>query len=161
MQVWILALAGYFGDKERECKCSERQIQAYKNRISGPLLDRIDIHIEVPNVKFESFNEITEEPSSKIKERVNKARKIQMERYKQFEIYTNSELTPKLIEHFCKLKSSSKNILEQYFNKNKLSARSYSKVLKLARTIADLDGSKTIEDTHILEAIRYRAMDKR
>lgn len=152
---------GYFGDKDRECKCTDKQIQSYKNRISGPLLDRIDIHIEVPNVKFENFDDSNEESSSQIKERVNKIRNVQKERYKEYGIFTNSELTPKLIQKFCELTPSSKEILEKYFNKNKLSARSYSKILKIARTIADLDNSPNIQDSHILEALRYRLFDKR
>lgn len=119
------------------------------------------MHIEVPNVKFEHFSNTDEEPSFKIKERVENARKIQQKRYAEHRIYTNSELTPKLIEKFCKLELSSTQILEKYFEKNKLSARSYAKILKIARTIADLDGSKNIRDEHILEAIRYRFMDKR
>ena len=124
---------GYFGDKERECKCTENQIQNYKNRISGPLLDRIDIHIKVPNVKFKNFENYEEETSFQIKERINKTRKIQKNRYEEYGIYTNNELTPKLIEKFCKLNYSSKSILEKYFNKNKLSARSYSKILKITK----------------------------
>lgn len=152
---------GYFGDKERDCKCTPAQIQNYKNRISGPLLDRIDLHIEVPNVKFENFENREEESSFQIKERVEKARKIQQKRYTEYGIYTNSELTPKLMEKFCMLQPSSKGILEKYFQKNKLSARSYSKILKIARTIADLEGTENIQDVHILEAIRYRFMDKR
>ena len=129
--------------------------------MSGPLLDRIDIHIEVPNVKFESFNNKEEENSATIRERVNKVREIQKNRYKECGIFTNSELTPKLIEKFCQLGNSSKQILEKYFEKNKLSARSYSKILKIARTIADLENSKNIQDSHVLEALRYRLFDKR
>lgn len=129
--------------------------------MSGPLLDRIDIHIEVPNVKFESFDNKEEENSVTIRERVNKVREIQKNRYKEYGIFTNSELTPKLIEKFCKLNDSSKQILEKYFEKNKLSARSYSKILKIARTIADLENSKNIQDSHVLEALRYRLFDKR
>lgn len=119
------------------------------------------MHIEVSNIKFENLNSTGEESSEKIKERVNKARNIQMKRYKEFGIFSNSELTPKLIEKFCSLKPTSKEIMEKYFKKNSLSARSYSKILKVARTIADLDNSKNIEDTHILEALRYRSLDKR
>ena len=152
---------GYFGDKERECKCTEQQIINYRNRISGPLLDRIDIHVEVSNVNFESFSNSNEESSEQIKERVNKARNIQKERYKEYGIFSNSELTSKLIDKICVLKPSSLAILEKYFKKNSLSARSYSKILKVARTIADLDGSKDIKDVHILEALRYRSLDKR
>lgn len=152
---------GYFGDKNRNCKCTKEQIQKYKNRVSGPLLDRIDIHIEVPNVKFENFSHSKEESSEEIKFRIDKARKIQKERYLEYGIYTNSDLTIKMIEQFCKLKSSCKNILEKYFSKNNLSARSYSKILKVSRTIADLDNSENIDDKHILEALRYRLFDKR
>lgn len=152
---------GYFGDKNRNCKCTKEQIQKYKNRVSGPLLDRIDIHIEVPNVKFENFSHSKEESSEEIKFRIDKARKIQKERYLEYGIYTNSDLTIKMTEQFCKLKSSCKNILEKYFSKNNLSARSYSKILKVSRTIADLDNSENIDDKHILEALRYRLFDKR
>ena len=102
-----------------------------------------------------------EESSEQIKERVNKARDIQKERYKDFGIFSNGELTSKLIEKVCVLKLSSQKILEKYFKKNSLSARSYSKILKVARTIADLDDSENIEDIHILEALRYRLLDKR
>ena len=125
------------------------------------MLDRIDIHIEVPNVKFENFDDKKEEKSSIIKKRINKARKIQIQRYLKYGIYTNSELTSKLIEKFCELNLSSKQILEKYFNKNGLSARSYSKILKVARTIADLEEEDNIKDNHILEAIHYRSLDKR
>ena len=152
---------GYFGDKDRQCRCTEEQISKYRNRVSGPLLDRIDIHVEVPNVKFENFENNNEEDSKIIRERVNTARNIQKERYKEFGIFSNSELETKQIEKFCRLKHSSVKILEKYFTKNNLSARSYSKVLKVSRTIADLDNSKTIEDKHILEALRYRLLDKR
>ena len=152
---------GYYGNRDRICKCTEQQIINYRNKISGPLLDRIDMHIDVPNIKFENFNNSKEESSCQIKERVDKARKIQKERYKGYEINSNSQLSTKLIEKFCKLKESSKSILEKYFKKNILSARSYSKILKVARTIADLENSSDIEDEHILEALRYRALDKR
>ena len=119
------------------------------------------MHIEVSNIKFENLNSKEEESSEVIKERVNKARNIQLKRYKEFGIFSNSELTSKLIEKFCILKPSSQIILEKYFKKNSLSARSYSRILKVARTIADLDKSKNIEDSHILEALRYRSLDKR
>ena len=152
---------GYYGDKDRNCRCTEEQIRKYKSRVSGPLLDRIDIHIEVPNVNFENFSSSNEESSAQIKQRVNNARLIQKNRYKEFGIYSNGELSTKLIEKFCKIKSSSRSILEKYFQKNNLSARSYSKILKVARTIADLDEVEEIEDVHILEAIRYRSLDKR
>ena len=119
------------------------------------------MHIEVSNIKFENFENTNEETSKQIKERVNKARKIQKKRYENYGIFTNSELTSKLISKFCILNASSKTILEKYFEKNSLSARSYSRILKVARTIADLDESKNIKDIHILEALRYRSLDKR
>ena len=152
---------GYYGSKEKECTCTPNEIGKYMGKISGHLLDRIDIHIEVPNVKFESFDNKEEENSATIRERVNKVREIQKNRYKEYGIFTNSELTPKLIEKLCKLNDSSKQILEKYFEKNKLSARSYSKILKIARTIADLENSKNIQDSHVLEALRYRLFDKK
>lgn len=152
---------GYFGNKEKTCKCTKQQIQNYRNKISGPLMDRIDIHINVPNIKFASLRNTKEESSKKIKERIEKARQIQKERYKEYEINTNSELTSQLIERFCKISDASKVILENYFEQNKISVRSYFKILKIARTIADLSAKEMIEEIHILEALRYRCMDKR
>ena len=131
-------------------------------KISGPLLDRIDICTEVSPVKYsklESNEKI--ETSEDIKKRVDKARKIQMQRYEKNKIYSNSELTPKLIEEYCKLDKKGKQILENAFNKLKLSARAYGRILKVARTIADLEGSTKIEVRHIAEAIQYRSIDRK
>lgn len=151
---------GYYGSKVKECTCDERKRNSYKAKISGPLLDRIDIQIEVPNVKYQNLENQKSESSEDIKQRVNDARKIQIERYKNYEIFSNSELTPKLIRKFCVLDSDSKNILQKAFEKFKFSARAYSRILKLARTIADLDGKENIEVLHITEAIQYRSLDK-
>lgn len=151
---------GYYGSTEKECTCDDRKRSLYKSRISGPLLDRIDIQIEVPSVKYQNLESQKEESSEEIKKRVDKARKIQTERYKDYEIFSNSELTPKLIRKFCKLDSKSKNIMQKSFEKFKFSARAYSRILKLARTIADLDGKENIEMFHIAEAIQYRSLDK-
>ena len=151
---------GYYGSTERECTCDIRKRLAYKSRISGPLLDRIDIQIEVPSVKYKNFNSGNSESSEDIKKRVDKARAIQNERYKDYQIFSNSELTPKLIQKFCILTPDAEMIMQKSFEKFKFSARAYSRILKLARTIADLDGKEKIEMIHITEAIQYRCLDK-
>lgn len=152
---------GYYGSKEKACNCSPEQIKKYIGKISGPLLDRIDLHIEVNPVKYDNFNNNPSINSQTIKERVNKARKIQQERYKNIGIFSNSELTPKLIEKYCILDNESKIILQKAFNTLGLSARAYSKILKVARTIADLDNSSKIKVNHITEAIQYRSLDRK
>lgn len=153
---------GYYGSKEKECTCSSQSITKYMGKISGPLLDRIDICVEVSPVKYEKLNNDDKiETSEVIKKRVNRARQIQLERYKNIEIYSNSELTPSLINEYCRLDEKGKNILENAFNKLKLSARAYGRILKVARTIADLENNKNIEVKHIAEAIQYRALDKK
>lgn len=154
---------GYYGSKDKVCTCNDYQIKKYLNKISGPLLDRIDIYIEVESVKYSKFeNEnLKLETSESIRFRVNSARKLQLKRYKNHNIYSNSELTPKLINKYCKLNTQSKKILESAFEKLGLSARAYSKILKIARTIADLEASPNIEITHITEAIQYRNLDRK
>lgn len=153
---------GYYGSKEKECTCTPEQIKKYMGRISGPLLDRIDIHLEVSGVKYEKLNCKNEvESSENIRKRVNKARKIQIERYKEYGIYSNSELSPKLIDIYCKLNSQSSKILESSFQKLGLSARAYGRILKVARTIADLDGQENIQTNHLAEAIQYRNLDRK
>lgn len=153
---------GFFGSKEKECTCSPQAIQKYMGKISGPLLDRIDIQIEVTAVKYQKLQTEEEiESSEKIKERVNKARKIQQDRYKENGIYSNAELTPKLVSKYCKLDKESKTILQNAFEKLGLSARAHGRILKVARTIADLDGKENINVSHIAEAIQYRSLDKK
>ena len=153
---------GFFGSKEKECTCSQQAIQKYMGKISGPLLDRIDIQIEVTAVKYQKLETEEEiESSEKIKERVNKARKIQQDRYKENGIYSNAELTPKLVSKYCKLNKESKTILQNAFEKLGLSARAHGRILKVARTIADLDGKENINVSHIAEAIQYRSLDKK
>lgn len=153
---------GFYGSLEKECTCSQQAISKYMGKISGPLLDRIDIQIEVSPVKYEKLgnDEITES-SQEIKKRVDRARKIQLERYNTENIYSNSALTPKLISKYCKLDIESKKILETAFEKMGLSARAYGRILKVARTIADLDGVEQIQKMHIAEAIQYRSLDKK
>lgn len=152
---------GYYGSVDKECICNEKQRINYRGKVSGPILDRIDIQIEVPSVKYEKLEGKAGESSEIIRERVNKAREIQLTRYKGVNIYSNAELTPKLIEKVCKLNEPSKIILKKSFEKMNLSARAYSRILKVARTIADLDGKKDIDSTHIIEAIGYRSLDKK
>lgn len=152
---------GYYGS-EKECNCSDKSIQRYLSKISGPLLDRIDIQVEVSSVKYENFTSSNMEESSKeIRSRVQKARLIQLDRYKNEKIYSNSELTPKLIEQYCKINKKCEAILEKYFNRLGLSARAYCRILKVARTIADMDNAAYIEEKHLLEAIQYRNLDKK
>jgi magnesium chelatase family protein len=153
---------GYYGSKEKKCSCKPEQIKKYVNRISGPLLDRIDIHIEVNQIKYNQLESNGKlETSQEIRNRVNIARKIQLERYKKYHIFSNSELTPKLIEHFCELDTRSKQILEMAFDKLGLSARAYNRILKVARTIADLDSCEKIQERHLAEAIQYRSLDRK
>lgn len=153
---------GYYGNPEKECTCTPSSIKKYISKISGPLLDRIDIHIEVVPVKYEKLDCLSRnETSEEIRKRVNKARKIQLERYKGLKIYSNAELDSSLVEKFCRLDEKGKEIMKKAFDRLGLSARAYNKILKLARTIADLDGSANIEYKHIAEAIQYRSLDKK
>lgn len=153
---------GYYGSIEKTCNCTEEQIKNYINKISGPLLDRIDLHIEVNSVKFESLNQNYKSTDSKtIRERVNIARKIQLSRYQKNDFYSNSELTPKYIEKYCKLNSEGTKILNAAFNSFGLSARAYTRILKVARTIADLEGEVEIKTEHVAEAIQYRSLDRK
>ena len=153
---------GYYGSEGKECTCSEREILKYMNKISGPLLDRFDIQIEVTPVKYEKLQSNEKiETSEKIKERVLKARKIQEERYKKYNLFTNSELTQTLIQKFCNLDKESNKLMKIAFEKIGLSARAYSRILKVARTIADLECKEKIESRHIAEAIQYRNLDRK
>ena len=153
---------GYLGSKEKECTCSDQAISRYIGKISGPLLDRIDIQIEVTPVKYQKLeNEANIETSKDIKNRVNKAREIQQKRYKKENIYSNSQLTPRLIEKYCKLDKEGRKLLELAFNKLGLSARAYGRILKVARTIADLENEENILPSYVAEAIQYRNLDKR
>lgn len=152
---------GYYGDNEKECKCTSYEIHRYLKKISGPLFDRIDIHIEIKRTKIEKLNSNQKaETSEKIKNRVNKARKIQKDRYNNYGFYTNSELPTKLIGEFCKLDDKSNELLQDVFKKLKLSVRGYEKILKVSRTIADLENEKNIKINHLAEAIQYRSLDK-
>jgi len=153
---------GYLGDSGHECSCSQSQIDKYLGKISGPLLNRIDIQIEVSPVRYDDLNnERKEESSNEIKKRIVKARKIQQERYAGLGIITNSELSSKYITKFCKINKESQRLLKDAFERLGLSARAYNKILKVARTIADLEGADNIETKHIAEAIQYRSLDRK
>lgn len=151
---------GYYGSSVKRCTCNQNDIKRYNSKISGPLLDRIDIQVEVQEVSFDKI-EREGESSKQIKERVNRAREFQRKRYSTENIFSNSELNAKQIEKYCKIDNESRKLLEISFNKFGMSVRAYSRVLKVARTIADLEQSENIEKKHIAEAIQYRSFDKK
>lgn len=153
---------GYFGDSRRQCTCTPTQVNRYRSRISGPLLDRIDIQVEVSNVDYEDLSSTeNNETSAEIKKRVNKTRKLQLERYKDYNIYSNSQLDAGMLKKFCPLGEEDNAILRAAFDNLGLSARAHSRILKVARTIADLEGSENIKSEHIAEAIQYRSLDRK
>lgn len=153
---------GHYGDLLHQCTCSPIQIKKYLSKISGPLLDRIDMHIEVFPVKYDELTtEKRWKTSSQMKSDVDKARKIQLERYKKNNILFNSQLSPQLMKKYCKIGSEEKLLLQDAFNKLGLSARAYNRIIKLSRTIADLENSSQILTPHIAEAIQYRNLDKK
>ncbi len=156
---------GNYGSTTKECKCSPNQIHKYLSKLSGPLMDRIDMYIEVDSVTFGDISgEISEEPSKDIKVRVDKARQIQTERFANAhgqKIYSNSKMTTTMLKKYCKLDAVCNEMLKIAFDALKLSARAYNRILKVARTIADLEGSENIKREHIFEAIGYRSLDEK
>lgn len=154
---------GFYGHPTRKCTCNQKAIDRYLGRVSGPLLDRIDIHIEVPPVEYDELSgkAPSGEPSAKIKERVNKARLIQHKRFEGTGITCNARITSAKLREVCVMDDEAEAILKKAFEKLRLSARAYDRVLKVARTIADLEGSETIGAPHILEAVQYRTLDKK
>ncbi len=152
---------GYYADPSNECSCTVPQIQRYRSKISGPLMDRIDIHIEVPAVKYRDLaSRETGEPSREIKRRVDNARKIQLNRFKGMKIYCNAQMTNRHIKKFCEIDEASQKLLEMAIDKFGLSARAYTRLLKVARTIADLEAQVNIQPAHLSEAIQYRTLDR-
>ena len=153
---------GFHGDPLHQCLCTPHQIQTYRARVSGPLMDRIDIHIEVPAIKFnEISSDVPGEPSAAIRDRVTFARSVQQERFKSDSIYANAHMKPRHIRKYCKIDADSQRLMEAAMNRLGLSARAYNRVLKVARTIADIEGSGPIATEHISEAIQYRSLDRR
>ena len=153
---------GYYGDPTHHCVCSPGQIQRYLSRISGPMMDRFDLHIEVASVPFQQLSQMKPgEPSASIRERVIKARQIQEKRYNAYKgIYCNAQMTERMLHEFAEPDAPSLNMLRTAMERLSLSARAYSRILKVARTIADLDGSERVQIQHIAEAIGYRNLDR-
>ena len=152
---------GFYTDPNRECTCTIPQILRYRSRISGPLMDRIDIHIEVPAVRYRDLTgEASGEDSETIKGRVNRARELQRLRFNGKRIYCNAQMTPRYLKKYCQIGEDSKALLEQAIDKLGLSARAYTRILKIARTIADLESIEEITAQHIAEAIQYRSLDR-
>lgn len=153
---------GFFGHPTRKCTCSPKMVTKYLNRISGPMLDRLDLHIEVPPVEYNELRETKPaETSAEIRARVNKAREIQNERYKGTGVTCNARLTPALLKKHCIMSEAASKVLQAAFDNLGMSARAYDRILKVARTIADLEGSENIEAAHIAEAIQFRSLDRK
>jgi magnesium chelatase family protein len=153
---------GYFNHPEKECMCGPGVVQKYLSKVSGPLLDRIDIHIEVTPVDFDQLTELRKaEESVNVRERVMKARDVQNDRYKDKEnIYSNAQMSSTQVREWCQISNAGQQLLKTAMNKLQLSARAYDRILKVARTIADLAQSEEIKIEHLAEAIQYRSLDR-
>lgn len=153
---------GYYGHPTKKCSCTQKQVSQYLSKISGPLLDRFDLHIEVSPVEYDSLaSSVREEPSAAIRERVQRAREIQNERYRGTGVTCNARITSDILHDVCRLTASANSLLKDVFDRLGLSARAYDKILKVSRTIADMDGSADIDRQHVLSAVRYRTLDRR
>ena len=149
---------GWYGHPSGRCTCSPQQVEQYMQRISGPLLDRIDMHIDVPSVEYEAMRRKEQpEPSSAIRERVNAAREVQKKRFAGTEVSCNAYMTPAMIGTYCALDAAGEKLMQGAFERLGLTARSHDRILRMARTIADLEGSESIEAAHLAEAIQYRS----
>ena len=153
---------GNFGSKTKECRCTPAQIERYRNRISSPLLDRLDIHIEMTEVNFSDLtSKAAGESSASVRERVTRARKLQKARYEADGILFNSQLNTPLMRKYCRMEPDAEELLHTAYERLKLSARAYTRVIKVARTIADIAGEETISKSHVLEAVQYRGLDEK
>jgi len=153
---------GYFGDNRHQCTCTPGQVHRYRHKVSGPLLDRIDIHIEVPAVPYKELsNQHSGEESEDIRKRVVAARDLQLERFRNDrKIYANGQMKTRHIKKYCTLRPDAQTLLDAAMQKLGLSARAYTRILKVSRTVADLEGSEDIHSHHIAEAIQYRTLDR-
>ena len=153
---------GFYTDLTHQCTCSPNQIQRYRARVSGPLLDRIDLHVEVPSVKYRDLSDDRPgESSERVRDRVNKARDIQVKRLSEDGIYCNSQMKPRHLKRFCAVDDKTHSLLEHAVERLGLSARAYNRIIKVARTIADLDNRETIQAPDVAEAIQYRSLDRK
>ena len=153
---------GFFGSTARQCSCSSVQVHKYRHKISGPLMDRMDIHLEVPAVSYSDLASVpTGETSEEIRARVESAREIQNSRFKSMSIHCNALMSNRHLNAFCQIDSGSKSLLEMAMNRLNLSARAYSRIIRISRTIADLASSPDIQQTHMAEAIQYRSLDRK
>lgn len=152
---------GFQGDASKECSCSALQIQRYRARISGPLLDRIDIQVEVPAVRYKELSEERPgEAPAEIRARVDRAREMQLTRFRDRRIFCNAQMAARDLRRYCRPDAAAEKLLEAAMTKLGLSARAYTRILKVARTIADLDGQPDISAAHVAEAIQYRSLDR-
>ena len=153
---------GYFGHPTKKCTCANGAAKKYLNKISGPMLDRFDLHIEVPPITYGDLNNTApEEGSAAMAERVDRARRRQAERYKGTDIACNARLTPDMLKRYCVLSPEANQLLQAAFDRMGLSARAYDRIMKVSRTLADLDGSETISGSHVAQAIQFRSLDKK
>ncbi len=153
---------GWHNSNQKECTCSPSQVHRYRSKVSGPLLDRIDIHLEVPAINYRELAEVTPgEKTAVIRARVEQARRMQFRRFRSSKIFKNSEMSSRMIDKFCEIDDDSKKLLEMAMDKFGFTARAYHRILKVARTIADLEGETAIGTPHIAEAIQYRTLDRR
>jgi magnesium chelatase family protein len=154
---------GFYGDLKRECRCSPPVIAKYRQRISGPLLDRIDLHVEVPLVEYKALSsQDGGESSETIRQRVETARAVQRERFaKHASVRTNSAMTPRLLKKHCELDAGSLSMLEHVMTEHGFSARAHDRILKVARTIADLTGEEKITEDHVFQAVSFRSLDRK
>ena len=153
---------GYYGHPTHRCTCTATAVSRYLTRVSGPLLDRLDLHVEVPPVEYEQLSSAEKaEGSAQIRERVDRARQLQRERYQKEGLSCNARLTPDLLRRYCPLTDRANLLLKRSFERLGLSARAYDRVLKVSRTIADLDGSEVIDAIHVGEAVQHRSLDRK